>query len=93
MNRHIVDQLADVRAQIKELSAIEANLKAEVSRQMGEADSLGGMEFIACQSLSTRRGAIDDKRMKADGIDVDAYRKPDTTVLAIRIEPRAAEAA
>lgn len=93
MNRHIVDQLADVRAQIKELSAVESELKAKVSSQMGDADSLGGDEHIASQSLSTRRGAIDDKRMKADGIDVDAYRKPDTTVLTIRIERRVSEAA
>lgn len=92
-NRHVVDQLADVRAQIKALETREADLKTQVSKQMGSADSLGGDEFIALQVLSTRKGGIDDKKLAAAGINIDDYRKPDVTVLSIRIERRDLEAA
>jgi len=55
LNRHIVDQLAEVRAQIKALEAREAELKTQISTAMGSANSLGGDEFIALQKLSTTR--------------------------------------
>lgn len=92
-NRHIVDQLADVRAQIKDLEGREADLKKQISAKMGAADSLGGDEFIALQTLSTRKGGLDDKAMLAAGIDVDRYRRPDITVFSLRVERRASEAA
>ena len=92
-NRHIVDQLADVRAQIKALGEREDALKTEVSKQMGAANSLGGDEFIAIQSLSTRKGGIDDKKAKAAGVDLDRFRKPDVAVVTIRVERRANEEA
>lgn len=93
MNRHIVDQLADVRAQIKELEAREAALKSEISDAMGSANSLGGDEFLAFQKLSTRKGGIDDKAMTAAGIDVAKYRKPDIAVFSLVVERREVEAA
>lgn len=90
-NRHIVDQLADVRAQIKELKGIEDDLKAQISSAMGKSDSLGGDEHLAYQTLSTRKGAIDAKALEKAGVDVEKYRKPDTVVQTIRVERRVVE--
>ena len=92
-NRHIVDQLADVRAQIKELKQREGDLKDQISAAMGKSDSLGGDQFMALQKVSTRKGAIDTAKLQKAGIDVDAYRKADTTVYQIVVEPRVMEAA
>lgn len=92
-NRHPVDQLADVRAQIKALQELEAVLKARVSADMGTADSLGGDEFIALQTLTTRKGAIDEKKALKAGVDLDDFRKPETVVHSLRIERREQEAA
>lgn len=92
-NRHIVDQLADVRAEIKALQTREAQLKEAVSAAMGERDSPGGDEYIARQKVSERKGAIDQKAMKADGIDADKYRKPSVAVYQITVESRVMEPA
>lgn len=92
-NRHPVDQLADVRAEMKALKEREDELRALVSKAMGNADSLGGDQFIALQKVSERKGAIDAAALKKAGIDPDAFRKPDTTVYSIVIEPRVMEAA
>lgn len=92
-NRHIVDQLADVRAAIKELQAREDELRTLVSVEMGDGDSLGGSEFIARQVLTKRAGSIDTKAAEAAGIDLSAYRKPDTIVYSIRCERRVSEVA
>ena len=70
-NRHPVDQLADVRETIKTLQAREAELKDEIGKLMGKADSLGGDEWIARQSLQERKGSIDEARLKAAGIDAE----------------------
>lgn len=91
MNRHIVDQLADVRAHIKELQGKEAELKDAISALMGGRDSLGGDEYIALQRLTTRKGAIDTKAMEAAGIDPDRFRKPDVAVYSLVIERREVE--
>lgn len=94
-NRHIVDRLADVRAHIKELEAVEGELKSRISAEMGMRDSLGGDEFIAIQTLSTRKGSIDEKRicaaLKVDNLD--AYRKAETIVHSLKVERRVAEVA
>lgn len=92
-NRHIVDQLGDVRAEIKVLQARESALKDEISAAMGKADSLGGDEYIASQRLSERKGAIDEKKAALAGIDLDRFRKPPTTVVTLVVERRASEAA
>lgn len=91
VNRHPVDELADVRAQIKELQEKEYTLRVEVSVLMGDNDSLGGDEFIAKQILSNRAGAIDTKALEKAGIDIDKYRKPSTVVYQIRCERRVLE--
>ncbi len=94
-NRHVVDRLADVRAEIKALTQEEAELKARVSQLMGSADSLGGDQYIASQSLQERRGGLDESKLAgALGLpNLDAYRKPSTTFVVIKVEPRAMEAA
>lgn len=88
-NRHIVDQLADVRAEMKTLKAREDELKDAVSKAMGNADSLGGDQFIALQKVSERKGSIDQKAMEAAGVDPERFRKPAVTVYQIVVEPRA----
>lgn len=92
VNRHPVDQLAQIREQIRALKDFEASLAKEVSGMMGERDSLGGDEYIARQTISTRKGSIDQKRMAEDGIDVDRYRKEAVNVFSIRVEQREREA-
>jgi hypothetical protein len=92
-NRHPVDELAEVRAKIKNLQDRESDLKETISKMMGGADSLGGEEFIARQMLSERKGSLDEKAMKAAGIDTDKFRKPTTVVMSLRVERREMEAA
>ena len=90
-NRHPVDRLADVRAEIKRLQDEEADLKALISTEMGSSDSLGGAEFIAFQTIQNRKGGIDEARLKSAGVDVDLYRKPGSTAHVLRVERRMAE--
>lgn len=95
MNRHPVDRLADVRAAIKRLQDEESDLKAQISAEMGSADSLGGDEYIASQKLQERKGGLDEKKI-AEHLGVkslDPYRKPATTFVVIKTEPRAREVA
>lgn len=92
-NRHPVDELADVREAQKQLKAREDDLKARISEMMGESDHLGGDEWIASQKLSVRKGALDQKAMEADGVDLARYRRPDVTVYSIHLERRADEVA
>lgn len=91
VNTHAVDQLADIRAQIKILKRQETQLVEEISEMMGDADSLGGGLWIARQTITTRKGSIDTKALEAAGIDVDRFRKPETTVFSIRLEERERE--
>jgi hypothetical protein len=90
-NRHPVDQLADVRFQIKILQEHESDLKALISAEMGSSDSLGGDEFIAFQTIQNRKGGIDEAKLKAAGVDPDLYRKPASTAHVLRVERRMAE--
>jgi cell division protein FtsB len=88
-NTHPVDALARVRAAIKELQDNEKALKDEIQTAMGGDDALAGDEYIASQAISTRKGGIDEKAMVKAGINVESYRKPETTVITLRIEKRA----
>ena len=90
-NRHPVDQLGQIRETIKILKERETELVAIVSNAMGDGDSLGGSEFIARQVMSNRKGSIDAKALEKAGIDVDAFRKPDSTVFQMRLERREME--
>lgn len=89
-NRHPVDELGDVRESLKSLEAREKELKEEVGRLMGTKDSLGGDNFIARQSISERKGALDEKVIAAKlGVEnLDAFRKPPVAVVTIRVTPR-----
>lgn len=94
-NRHIVDRLADVRGRIKELETEEAELKSRISAEMGGSDSLGGDEFIAIQTLTNRKGGLDEARIAAalKVENLDGYRKPGATVHSLKVERRMAEVA
>jgi hypothetical protein len=83
-NQHPVDQLVAIRAQIKALQEMESTLKDEISRRMGDNATLVGDDWIAEQSVTARKGGIDEKKLAAFGIDVNAFRKPDTTVFTLR---------
>ncbi len=92
-NRHPVDQLADVRAEIRRLQAQETELKSTVSMMMGSADSLGGDQYIASQKIMTRKGGLDEAKLSAELGDLAPFRKPDTTVITINVTPRVREEA
>lgn len=91
INRHPVDQLANIRATIKTLQEREAELKLEIGQLMGGHDSLGGAEFIARQKLQTRKGGLDEKKLADKLGNLDAFRKPDSTYIVLSVEPRAME--
>lgn len=91
-NRHIVDELGDLREQKKALEKREKQLRQEIVEQMdGQGgDSLGGDQYIVRRKMVTRRGAVDTKRMMIEkSIDPDDYRKPDTQTMQLDIEERA----
>jgi len=90
-NVHPVDELAENRAAQKALAEREAELKAEISKMMAGKDSLGGNAFIARQTITERKGGLDDGAMRKDGIDPDKYRKPTVTVYSICVEARVQE--
>jgi hypothetical protein len=92
-NRHPVDRLADVRAQIKALKAIEDDLVVEVSRLIGDNVSILGHDYVAVQTLSARKGAFDEAKLKAKGLNPVDFRKPDVSVLSIKVSPVAQEVA
>lgn len=91
MNRHIVDQYAEIVSTIKMLEIKKDLLNHEIRKIMGFDDSLGGDEFIAMQSISERKGGIDEKALTEIGIDVSAFRKPSISLVTLRIQPRASE--
>ena len=93
VNRHPVDRLADLRAQIKALSAEEKDIANEVSRLIGDGTSIGGNEYIATQGQVERKGSIDAKKLAADGIDVDAYRGAPSISFPITLARRAVDEA
>lgn len=87
-NRHPVDRLAEVRQQIKALQETESLLKDEVSSLMGDENILEGDDYVATQAVSTRKGGLDDKALRRDGIDPDKYRKADVLVYSVRVVER-----
>jgi len=92
-NSHAVDQLVAIRAQMSALKESEDLLKVQISREMGDDKELVGDFWIAIQNLTTRKGGLDEKALIAAGIDVDAFRKPETTVHSIRTVLLASRAA
>lgn len=92
-NRHIVDQLADVRAEIKALQETEKVLKAAISKMMGSSDTLGGDQYVAIQKTQERKGSLDAEKITAAGLDPEQFRKPATVAFILHVEPRVAEVA
>jgi hypothetical protein len=92
-NVHIIDQLADVRAQIAALKEHEDKLRGEVSRLIGDDSFAEGDLFVAKQDITTRKGGLDEKALRAAGIEPDNFRKPESVVVTIRLSARASRAA
>jgi hypothetical protein len=90
MNRHIVDQLADVRAQLKALEEREKDLKAQVSVLIDKSDVAAGDDYQAFHVISERKGGLDDKAMIAAGIDIEKFRKASSIIISIRLSERTA---
>lgn len=87
-NRHLVDELADVRFQRKALEERETQLRARVLEEMGDCQTLIGDQFVAYRETQRMRGAIDPARLRKAGIDPVRYRKRGTTFQRIITEPR-----
>lgn len=89
-NRHPVDQLHDVRADMKEDKEREEALKRAIMKMMGDRDSLGGDECIAHQDIRERKGSLDEARIaKALGVEnLDRFRKPSTTYIVLSVHER-----
>lgn len=88
VNRHLVDQLADVRFRRKALEEQEAELRARVLKQMGNGDELCGDEFIAYREAQRQRGVIDATKLRRAGVDPDRFRKRGVTFVKVVTEPR-----
>lgn len=88
-NRHPVDKLGDIRALIKQAQAIEADLKDVILADLGPDDSIGGADFIAHQVIQERRGALDEKALKARfGDGVADCRKAPATFIKLEVRAR-----
>jgi hypothetical protein len=88
-NAHPVDQLADLRAQIAALKEREDALRGEISRMIGDGNSVEGDMFVAKQDITTRKGGLDEKALREAGVPVDEFRKPESVVVTIRTALRA----
>jgi cell pole-organizing protein PopZ len=93
-NRHPVDQLAEVRAQIKALQSREDDLKEQVltrltdNPQRGETQTVDGDDFVAAVSC-VERETLDRKAVeRALGVKFAKCLKKSTSV-TIRVSPRA----
>lgn len=102
VNRHVVDQLADIRAKIKTLKKDEQScvdeIKAMARTPAGDLDYIAGNEFIASMNESTRKGAINNESLDEflqfhHSKTIEEFRKAPTTVLSIRLERRENEVA
>jgi predicted phage-related endonuclease len=87
-------RLLDLKDQIKELTAEAKDLEASIQAEMGEAEFLTSTdgEVIYATNRVGSRSSLDQAAMKADGIDVDAYKvtKPNSKpTLNVKKEARA----
>lgn len=87
-------RLLDLKDQIKELTAEAKDLEASIQAEMGEAEFLTSTdgEVIYATNRIGSRSSLDQEAMKADGIDVDAYKvtKPNSKpTLNVKKEARA----
>ena len=87
-------RLLDLKDQAKELTAEIKHLEASIQAEMGEAEFLTSTdgEVIYATNRIGSRSSLDQDAMKADGIDVDAYKitKPNSKpTLNVKKEARA----
>lgn len=87
-------RLLDLKDQAKELTAEIKTLEASIQAEMGEAEFLTSTngEVIYATNRIGSRSSLDQEAMKADGIDVDAYKvmKPNSKpTLNVKKEARA----
>ena len=87
-------RLLDLKDQAKELTAEIKRLEASIQAEMGEAEFLTSTdgEVIYATNRIGSRSSLDQDAMKADGIDVDAYKitKPNSKpTLNVKKEARA----
>lgn len=87
-------RLLDLKDQIRELTAEVKDLEASIQAEMGEAEFLTSTdgEVIYATNRIGSRSSLDQEAMKADGIDVDAYKvtKPNSKpTLNVKKEARA----
>src|SRR5699024_6918403 len=87
-------RLLDLKDQAKELTAEVKDLEASIQAEMGEAEVLTSTdgEVIYAANRIGSRSSLDQDAMKADGIDVDAYKitKPNSKpTLNVKKEARA----
>lgn len=87
-------RLLDLKDQVKELNAEVKDLEASIQAEMGEAEFLTSTdgEVIYATNRIGSRSSLDQAAMKADGIDVDAYKvsKPNSKpTLNVKKEARA----
>ena len=80
----LLKDIKEERAQIKkfdeELAKKEASIKEAAIKIAGGVNTQGlGMRLNFVQKL----GSLDDKAMKADGIDIEKYRKPSTELITL----------
>lgn len=60
---HPVDELKQVRDQLKSLEEKEQLLKKTVLASMGNGSTLAGEKFIAVKKLVDRKGGLDEDRI------------------------------
>lgn len=77
------EQLSEINAQIKELEAQAKSIKADLVELADGKRCQGGGVIVF---PTTRAGSVDTKKMEADGINVNGYRKPDTTTWTVRVQ-------
>lgn len=87
-------RLLDLKDQAKELTAEIKDLEASIQAEMGDAEFLTSTdgEVIYATNRIGSRSSLDQEAMKADGIDVDAYKvtKPNSKpTLSVKKEARA----
>jgi putative phage-type endonuclease len=75
--------LRQIKQEMAVLKKIEDDLKEEVLALCGNAPAEG---FGLSVSVFSREGSIDWKRAKADGLDVEKYRKEGTSGLMITVK-------
>lgn len=82
----IIAALRQARRSLKDCQAVVDELENAVKATLAdrETGTIGGTPAVTWRA-QTRRGGIDDKAMTADGIDLDKYRKPDSTYRVLRL--------